>query len=105
MRSQILCISAQSQCIQSNASRIKEIKYLINIHIAHRIQRPIPKLQICTFTNNFQQIEQYLVRDINSPTYFHQSMNIYFNEIWCYDYFNGAVKCILKPPQDLEKVG
>ena len=28
-----------------------------------------------------------------------------FNEIWCYDYFNDAVKCILMPPQDLEKVG
>ena len=29
---------------------------------------------------------------------------IFFNEIWCYDYFNDAVKCILMPPQDLEKV-
>ena len=28
-----------------------------------------------------------------------------FNKIWCYDYFNDAVKCILMPPQDLEKVG
>ena len=39
----------------------------------------------------------YLVRDINSPIYFHQS-----TKIWCYDYFNDAVKCILMPPQDLE---
>ena len=30
---------------------------------------------------------------------------IFFNEIWCYDDFNDAVKCILKPPQDLENVG
>lgn len=37
----------------------------------------------------------YLVRDINSPIYFHQSTNI-FNEIWCYDYFNDAVKWINK---------
>ena len=47
----------------------------------------------------------YLVRDINSPIYFHQSTNIFFNEIWCYDYFNDAVKCILMPLQGLEKVG
>ena len=50
--------------------------------------------------------DKYLVRDINSPIYFHQSTNIcIFNKIWCYDYFNDAVKCILMPPQDLEKVG
>ena len=30
---------------------------------------------------------------------------IFFNKIWCYESFNGAVKCILIPPQDLEKVG
>ena len=30
---------------------------------------------------------------------------LFFNEIWCYDYFYDAVKCILMPPQDLEKVG
>ena len=30
---------------------------------------------------------------------------IVFNKIWCYDYFNDAVKSILMPPQDLEKVG
>ena len=29
----------------------------------------------------------------------------FFNKIWCYDYINNAVKCILKTPQDLEKVG
>ena len=29
---------------------------------------------------------------------------IFFNKIWCYESFNGAVKCILIPPQDLEKV-
>ena len=47
----------------------------------------------------------YLVRDIQySPIYFHQSTNIFFNKIWRYDYFNGAVKCILMPLQDLEKV-
>ena len=28
----------------------------------------------------------------------------FLNEIWCSDYFND-VKCILMPPQDLEKVG
>ena len=28
-----------------------------------------------------------------------------FNEIWFYDYFSDAVKYILMPPQDLEKVG
>ena len=30
---------------------------------------------------------------------------ISFNEIWCYDYFNDAVKCILMAPQDLENIG
>jgi hypothetical protein len=40
---------------------------------------------------------EYLVRDINSPIYFH-------HEFWCYYYSNDAVKCILMPPQDLEKV-
>jgi hypothetical protein len=47
----------------------------------------------------------YLVHDIKSPIYFHQSSNIFFNETCCYDYFNDAVKCILMPPQDLDKVG
>jgi len=28
---------------------------------------------------------------------------IFSNEIWCYDYINDAVKCILMPPQDLKK--
>ena len=30
---------------------------------------------------------------------------IFFNEIWCYVYFNDSEKCILMPPQDLEKFG
>ena len=29
----------------------------------------------------------------------------FLSKIWCYDYFNDAVKCILIPPQELEKVG
>ena len=45
----------------------------------------------------------YLVRDINLPICF-TNLRISFNEIWCYDYFNDAVKCILRPSQDLEKV-
>ena len=47
----------------------------------------------------------YLVRDINLPNLFSPFHEYFFNKIWCYDYFNDAVKCILKPPQDLEKVG
>ena len=38
------------------------------------------------FTNLFSPIHEY-----------------FFNKIWYYDYFNDAVKCILMPPQDLEK--
>ena len=45
-----------------------------------------------------------LVRDINSPIYFHQSTNTFFDKICRYDYFHDAVKSILMPPQDLEKV-
>ena len=30
---------------------------------------------------------------------------ICFSKIWRYDYFNDTVKCVLKPPQDLKKVG
>ena len=41
----------------------------------------------------------YLVRDINSLIHEYS-----FSEIWCNDYFNDALKCILMPPQDLEKV-
>jgi hypothetical protein len=33
------------------------------------------------------------------------NLRIFFNKNWCYDYSNDAVKCILMPPQDLEKVG
>ena len=44
----------------------------------------------------------YLVRDINTPIFFTKP-RIFFNKIWCYDYFNDAVKCILKPHQDLGK--
>ena len=41
----------------------------------------------------------YLVDQFISPIH-----EYFFNEIWCYDYFNDAVKCILMRPQDLEKV-
>ena len=38
----------------------------------------------------------------------HQSIlpihKYFINKIWCYDYINDALKCILMPPQDLEKV-
>ena len=40
------------------------------------------------FTNLFSPIHEY-----------------FFNEIWYYDFFNDAVKCILMPPEDLEKDG
>ena len=63
-------------------------------------------------SNFYERIEKtlqynymYLVRDVNSPIYFHQSTNIFFNKIWGYGYFNDAVKSILMPPQVFKKVG
>ena len=47
----------------------------------------------------------YLVRDINSPIYFHQSTNMFFNKLWCCNYSTNAVKCNLMPKQDLKKFG
>ena len=80
--------------------------FLLFQSVGGRLRQPnlfVPKL--FKHTPSGLEIDQYLVRDINLPIHFHQSTNIFFYEIWCYDYFDHAVKCILMPPQDLEKVG
>ena len=48
------------------------------------------------FWVNWQVKNYYLVQDMNSPIYFHIH-ECFFNKIWCYDYFNDALKYILKP--------
>ena len=40
----------------------------------------------------------YLVRDIISPIYFHQSANVFLTKF-------GVMIIVMMPPQDLEKVG
>ena len=73
--------------------------------MAGRLHQPnlfVPKL--FEHTPSGFEVDEYLLRDINSPIYFHPfSDTIFLNEIWCYNYFNGTVKCILMPPQDLAK--
>ena len=67
--------------------------------IASLLHQPVTKNQTTIFKVCYQQVLTYIL----FVTSIHQFKN-FSREIWCYDYFNDAVKCILRPPQDLEKV-
>ena len=43
--------------------------------------QPSKFMQLSFLTHSI--LNEYFVRDINSPIYFHQSTNISINEIWC----------------------
>ena len=52
------------------------------------------------------RVHNYLVRDIKPPIYFHQTMKFFRVFVFLYrDLMNDAVKCILRHPQDIVKVG
>ena len=68
------------------------------IHTTKKLSQFLPWPLI--WANSFLSCSWHQFTNLLSPIH-----KYFVNEIWCYDYFNDVVKCILMPSQDLEKVG